>query len=127
MTFDVFTDNLDVVDDKPLRIRAKISLIPENEGGRHGPFSKGYRPNHNFLGPENSVFYIGQIDVKEGEWVYPGETKELEVTFINVRGLKELLLPGKTWRIQEGHKLVGTGRIINRIENTQQSGGEERS
>jgi translation elongation factor EF-Tu-like GTPase len=48
MTFDVFTDNLDVVDDKPLRIRAKISLIPENEGGRHGPFSKGYRPNHNF-------------------------------------------------------------------------------
>ncbi|MDF7809560.1 hypothetical protein P4E94_19135 [Pontiellaceae bacterium B12219] len=109
----VFTDNLDVIDDSPLIITSEISMIPENDGGRYSPFTKGYRPNHNFGDENNSFFFIGEIQVDEDEWVYQGETKILDVKFINVRGLKELLIPGNTWRIQEGHKLVGTGKILD--------------
>jgi len=112
MTFFTFTDNLDIVDEKPIRVLAKIALTPQNEGGRHGPFTKGFRPNHNFKGPENTFFFIGQIEVSENEWVYPGETRELFVTFLNARGLRELLTPGRVWRIQEGSKFIATGTVI---------------
>ena len=107
-----FTDNLDIVSDAPIKVRATIALLPQKQGGRHGPFTKGFRPNHNFGGPDGRLFFIGQIEVGEDEWVYPGEARELCVTFLNVRGLRDLLIPGRTGRIQEGSKLVGTGTII---------------
>lgn len=107
-----FTDNLDIKDHNPIVVRARIALIGQDEGGRHGPFTKGFRPNHNFGGPDDRFFFIGQIEVPEGEWVYPSETRELKVTFLNARGLFELLTPGRVWRIQEGPKLIGTGTVI---------------
>jgi translation elongation factor EF-Tu-like GTPase len=107
-----FTDNLDIVDDKPIVVRATLAMVPTDVGGRVGPFSKGLRPNHNFGSPDDRFFYIGQIEVPEGELVYPGETRELRVTFLNARGLIDLLKLGRTWRIQEGPKLIGTGTVV---------------
>ena len=107
-----FTDNLDIVDEKPIVVRATIAVVPTDKGGRVGPFTKGLRPNHNFGSQDDRFFYIGQIEVPEGEWVYPGETRELSVTFLNARGLCDLLKPGRTWRIQEGARLIGTGTVI---------------
>ena len=108
-----FTDNLDIEGDKPIAVRAMIVLTAQDKGGRRGPFTKGFRPNHNFHGPEDRFFFIGQIEVEEDQWVYPGETRELKVTFLNARGLRELLVPGRMWRIQEGPKLIGTGTVID--------------
>lgn len=107
-----FTDNLDIVGDKPIKVRAAIKLFGQGDGGRHGPFTKGFRPNHNFQGPDDRLFFIGQIEVQEGEWVYPGDSKELEVTFLDARGLRNLLVPGRTWRLQEGPKFIGTGTVL---------------
>ncbi|MBP8256031.1 MAG: hypothetical protein KAX37_01815 [Opitutaceae bacterium] len=112
MTMFAFTDNLDIKDDKPIVVRATIALAAQDKGGRHGPFTKGFRPNHNFGGPDDRFFFIGQIEVEDGDWVYPGETRELKITFLNARGLSELLVPGRTWRIQEGPRLIGTGTVI---------------
>lgn len=105
------------MDDRPLVVKARITLLPENQGGRHGPFTKGFRPNHNFGGPQDRFFFIGQIEVAENEWMFPGETKELLVTFLNVRGLREKLIPDTVWRIQEGPKLVGTGTVIGLVSS----------
>ena len=107
-----FTDNLDIVGEKPIVVRARVSMISTENGGRQGPFTKGFRPNHNFGGSDDRSFYVGQIEVAEDEWVYPGETRELPITFLNARGLSELLTPGRTWRIQEGAKLIGTAVVI---------------
>jgi len=79
---------------------------------RQGPFKGPYRPNHNFGDVTNQTFCIGQVEVPEGTWVQPGEVAELVVTFLNVRGLSEKLKAGRTWRIQEGPKLVATGEIL---------------
>lgn len=79
---------------------------------RRTPFTARFRPNHNFGAAEDRVFYIGQIEVPEGTWVHPGDTRELEITFLNVRGLAELLIPGRTWRIQEGPRQVATGEVL---------------
>ena len=112
MGLQVFYDNLDVVSDKPLKAKARIYFLKKEDNGRDKPFSKSYRPNHNFDGPENRNFFIGQVELKEGEWVHPGETRELRVTFINVRGLAEKLAIGRKWRIQEGSKLVALAEVL---------------
>ncbi len=41
-----------------------------------------------------------------------GETRDLPITFLNVRGLAELLHVGRKWRIQEGGKLVATPNYL---------------
>lgn len=108
-----FTDNLDIIDKTPIRVLARISVVPTEDGGRQGPFTKNYRPNHNFGEDTERFFFIGQVEVPENEWVYPGDTRDLPITFLNARGLAELLKPGRTWRIQEGPKLVATGTILS--------------
>lgn len=115
MGFDLFYDNLDVIDDEPILVEATIHLIQTEKGGRHSGFMKGFRPNHNFGDPQNIHFFIGQIEMKEGEWMHPGETKDLIVTFLNVQGLKEKLVVGRKWNIQEGSKIIGTGIVKNII------------
>jgi elongation factor Tu len=110
----VFTDVLESAGNEPIRVLARISVIRTEDGGRNGPFTKSYRPNHNFGGPDDRVFFIGQVEVPAGEWIYPGETRDLPITFLNVRGLLELLHVGRTWRIQEGGKLVATAQLLAR-------------
>lgn len=113
-----FTDVLEPAGKKPICVYARISVIRTEDGGRKGPFTKSYRPNHNFGGPDDRVFYIGQVEVPEGTWIHPGETHDLPITFLNVRGLRELLHVGRTWRIQEGGMLVATAEVLRIINET---------
>jgi translation elongation factor EF-Tu-like GTPase len=105
-----FTDLLD--DGGPIHVLARISVLKTEDGGKKGPFTKSYRPNHNFGEATNREFYVGQIEVPDGTWVHPGETRDLNITFLNGLGLRELLQVGRTWRIQEGGKLVATAEVI---------------
>jgi len=107
-----FTDLFGPPGAKPIRILARISVLRTEDGGRKGPFSTSYRPNHNFGGPSDRIFYIGQIEVPDGSWVHPGETRDLVVTFLNGPGLSDLSQVGRSWRIQEGPKHVATGEVL---------------
>ena len=108
-----FSDELRPTDGLPVRAIARLHVLTAEEGGRRGPFCGGYRPNHNFGGPENRNFFIGQIEVPEGEWVHPGETRELTITFLNVAELAEHLSVGTRWRIQEGERLVASAELLS--------------
>ena len=109
-----FNDNLDVLDDKPIKITAKVSLLKTEEGGRHAPVVGGvpFRPNHNFGNGENRNFYIGQINFEKDDVVKPGEERTVEIVFLNVKELKELLRIGTEWRIQEGPTLIAMGEVL---------------
>jgi len=107
-----FTDVIEPGGGKPIRVLARISVLRTEDGGREGPFTASYRPNHNFGGPSDRIYYVGQVEVPEGTWVHPGETRDLMVTFINAGALPDLLRVGRTWRIQEGPKLVATGEVL---------------
>lgn len=93
-------------------IRAKIRLLPTSESDRTAPIRGSYRPNHNFFGPDNHVMTIGCIELPDGKELHPGESTELQVTFLNWSGLDGQIYPGREWRIQEGPKLVATGTVI---------------
>jgi elongation factor Tu len=96
-----------------IRVLARVQVLATADGGRSGPFTASYRPNHNFGGAEERNFFIGQVEVPEGEWVHPGETRELAITFVDVADLREQLMPGKRWRIQEGARLVATAELLS--------------
>jgi len=107
-----FVDELRPAGDEPIRVLARVQVAATADGGRSGPFTGKFRPNHNFGGAENRNFFIGQLEVPEGEWVYPGETRELTITFMNVVGLREQLTPGRRWRLQEGWRLIATAELL---------------
>ena len=109
---------MDWAGDKPLTVKARITLLPTDEGGKQKPITKHYRPNHNFGDSSNRHFFIGQVELDENEWMHPGETRELSITFLNVKGLVEKLQPGVKWRMQEGGKLVGTAEVVELLNET---------
>lgn len=106
-----FTDLLGPVDPKPARVLARISVLDTDKGGRSTPFKSQYRPNH-FGGPEDNRFYVGQVEFSDAAMIHPGEVREVVITFLNGPGLADLLHVGRTWRIQEGAKLVATGEVL---------------
>ena len=116
-----FVDKMSA-NEPPIRVRALLSFLSTEEGGRQTPAFSGYRPNHNFGEASGRAFYIGQITFARGESILPGESKEVDIEFLNGPGLIDALRSGRPWRIQEGPKLVATAAMIEILEPPQQSG-----
>ncbi|MCB0104252.1 MAG: elongation factor Tu, partial [Caldilineaceae bacterium] len=83
---------------------AEVYVLKKEEGGRHTPFFKGYRPQ----------FYIrtmditGAIELPEGvEMVMPGDNVNMRVTLISPVALET----GSRFAIREGGRTVGAGVI----------------
>ncbi len=80
----------------------EIYILTKEEGGRHTPFFKGYKPQ----------FYIrttdvtGEVILPEGtEMVMPGDTISLTVKLISPVAMEE----GMRFAIREGGRTVGAG------------------
>lgn len=101
-----------------LKVRARVALLPQEQGGRSRPLVGGtsYRPNHNFFGPENRDMAMGLIDLPVGTSFSPGETKEMDITFFPRPELRAEISPGRQWLIQEGGQVVGSGTVITVVE-----------
>ena len=87
---------------------AEIFVLTKEEGGRHTPFFKGYKPQ----------FYIrttdvtGDVELPEGtEMVMPGDTVNLKVKLMAPVALEEK----QRFAIREGGKTVGAGVVIKII------------
>ena len=88
---------------------AEIYILSKDEGGRHTPFFKGYKPQ----------FYIrttdvtGEVKLPEGtEMVMPGDTVTLEVNLIQPVALEEQ----QRFAIREGGRTVGAGVVTKIIK-----------
>ncbi len=90
--------------------KAQVYILKKEEGGRHTPFTKGYKPQ----------FYIRTADVTgevtelpEGvEMVMPGDNVELTVKLIYPVAIDE----GMRFAIREGGRTVGAGVVTKIIE-----------
>jgi hypothetical protein len=74
-------------------VRANIRLLPTSESGRTTPIRGSYRPNHNFLGPDNRNMTIGFIDLPKGTELHPGDSIDLPIMFWDWAGLRGPDLP----------------------------------
>jgi translation elongation factor EF-Tu-like GTPase len=114
----VFVDLLPKGLEPSVKVRALISMLATDQGGRRTGITSGYRPNHNFGAADGRAFYMGQVEFGSSESLSPGESREALIEFIRGPGLMEALLPGVTWRIQEGPKLVAIGSVIEILGET---------
>ena len=89
--------------------KANIYVLKQNEGGRHKPFSKGYRPQFYM----QTADITGEIvDLGEGvEMVMPGDNLVMEIKLIKPVAMEQ----GQRFAVREGGKTVGSGVIAQVI------------
>ncbi|RRU24768.1 elongation factor Tu, partial [Stenotrophomonas sp. 278] len=88
---------------------AEVYVLSKDEGGRHTPFFKGYRPQFYF----RTTDITGAVELPEGvEMVMPGDNIKMVVTLINPVAMDE----GLRFAIREGGRTVGAGVVSKIIE-----------
>ena len=87
---------------------ASVYVLSKEEGGRHTPFFKGYRPQFYF----RTTDVTGSVDLPEGvEMVMPGDNIEMTVSLIAPIAMEE----GVRFAIREGGRTVGAGVVAKII------------
>ena len=90
------------------KFKAQIYVLSKEEGGRHTPFFKGYRPQFYF----RTTDVTGEVLLPEGvEMVMPGDNTMLAVELIAPIAMEE----GLKFAIREGGRTVGAGVVTNII------------
>ncbi|MDP0590018.1 MAG: elongation factor Tu [Candidatus Endonucleobacter bathymodioli] len=84
---------------------AEVYVLSKDEGGRHTPFFKGYRPQFYF----RTTDVTGAVELPEGvEMVMPGDNVNVNATLIHPIAMEE----GLRFAIREGGRTVGAGVVV---------------
>ena len=88
--------------------QSEVYVLGKDEGGRHTPFFKGYRPQFYF----RTTDVTGAVELPEGvEMVMPGDNVQLTITLIHPIAMDE----GLRFAIREGGRTVGAGVVAKII------------
>ena len=91
------------------KFEAEVYVLSKDEGGRHTPFFKGYRPQFYF----RTTDVTGAVELPDGvEMVMPGD---------NINFVAELIAPiamdeGLRFAIREGGRTVGAGVVSSIVD-----------
>jgi elongation factor Tu len=89
------------------RFAAEVYVLTKEEGGRHTPFFKGYRPQFYF----RTTDVTGSVELPEGtEMVMPGDNVQMTIELIIPVAMDEQL----RFAIREGGRTVGAG-VVTKI------------
>lgn len=89
---------------------AKLHYYTTEQGGRKTPANSGYRPQVKF---DFSDFQTsGQQKFIGTDMVYPGETITAQITILSPSFFQNKLSVGLGFEFREGHKVIGTGKIL---------------
>src|SRR5262252_8631192 len=91
------------------KFECEVYVLTKEEGGRHTPFFKGYRPQFYF----RTTDVTGLVELPEGtEMVMPGDNVSIQVSLIAPIAMEE----GLRFAIREGGRTVGAGVVTKIIE-----------
>jgi elongation factor Tu len=91
------------------KFEAEVYILSKDEGGRHTPFFKGYRPQFYF----RTTDVTGACELPEGvEMVMPGDNVQMVATLIAPIAMEE----GLRFAIREGGRTVGAGVVAKIFE-----------
>jgi len=91
------------------KFEAEVYVLTKDEGGRHTPFFKGYRPQFYF----RTTDVTGDVELPEGvEMVMPGDNTNMKISLITPIAMEEQL----RFAIREGGRTVGAGVVTKVIE-----------
>jgi elongation factor Tu len=90
------------------KFKAQIYVLTKEEGGRHTPFFKGYRPQFYF----RTTDVTGSVELPANvEMVMPGDNIAIEVELITPIAMEKEL----RFAVREGGKTVGAGVVAEII------------
>jgi len=98
-----------------LKFKAQIYVLNKEEGGRHKPFFKGYRPQFFFRTSDitGSIHELRDSDDKNDvEMAMPGDNVMINVELHQSVAMEE----GLTFAIREGGRTIGSGRVVTIVE-----------
>jgi elongation factor Tu len=87
------------------KFEGEVYVLTKEEGGRHTPFFKGYRPQFYF----RTTDVTGSVEISQ-EMVMPGDNVKVTVELINPIAMEE----GVRFAIREGGRTVGAG-VVTKI------------
>jgi elongation factor Tu len=88
---------------------AEVYILGKDEGGRHTPIFKGYRPQFYF----RTTDVTGEIELKEGaEMVMPGDNTTFRVELISPVAMEK----GLRFAIREGGRTIGAGTVAEILD-----------
>ena len=91
------------------KFKGQVYILSKEEGGRHTPFFKGYRPQFYF----RTTDVTGSVALKPGvEMVMPGDNVEMDVELITPVAMEKQL----RFAIREGGRTVGAGVVTEILE-----------
>jgi elongation factor Tu len=91
------------------KFKCEVYILNKDEGGRHTPFFKGYRPQFYF----RTTDVTGSVVLPEGtEMVMPGDNVSLDVELITPVAMDK----GMNFAIREGGRTVGAGVVTEIVE-----------
>jgi elongation factor Tu len=91
------------------KFEAEVYVLTKDEGGRHTPFFKGYRPQFYF----RTTDVTGDVELPAGvEMVMPGDNTNMKIALITPIAMEEQL----RFAIREGGRTVGAGVVTKVIE-----------
>ena len=91
------------------KFEAEVYILSKDEGGRHTPFFKGYRPQFYF----RTTDITGAVQLPDGvEMVMPGDNVQMKVELINPIAMED----GLRFAIREGGRTVGAGVVAKIFE-----------
>merc|ERR1712110_56949 len=91
------------------KFEAKVYILSKEEGGRHTPFFKGYKPQFYF----RTTDVTGEVKLPDNvEMVMPGDNIKIDVILINPIAMED----GLHFAIREGGKTVGAGIVSKVLE-----------
>ncbi len=98
-----------------MKFKAQIYVLNKEEGGRHKPFFKGYRPQFFFRTSDitGSIHELRDSDDKNDvEMAMPGDNVMINVELHQSVAMEE----GLTFAIREGGRTIGSGRVVTIVE-----------
>src|SRR3989338_1140799 len=91
------------------KFKGEVYILTKEEGGRHTPFFKGYKPQFYF----RTTDVTGSVELKPGvEMIMPGDHAEMTVELISAIAMEK----GLRFAIREGGHTVGSGVVSEIIE-----------
>ena len=88
---------------------AEVYILKKEEGGRHTPFSKGYKPQFYF----RTTDVTGEVELPaDKEMVMPGDTLTFKVKLLAPIAMEQ----GLNFAIREGGRTVGAGVVTNIVK-----------
>ncbi len=88
------------------KAKVKMFVIPKEEGGRHTPIMKGYRPQF-FFGTTDVTGTL--VELGGHEMILPGDHAEVSLELLKPVGMES----GMRFAVREGNKTVGAGVVLS--------------